>query len=141
MPSFNVTDTDGNAVSSDTLRGSKLVLYFSNAAGPGCVSQSCSFRDAEAQFQGLDARIIAVSAQAQPASAEFKRANGLTFPVVADKERVLQKLFGVPTTFGLLPGRVTYVMDRDGVVVRIYNSQFSAGSHVGVAKEVLNSIN
>lgn len=139
-PDFTATDTDGSTITAASLRGSKVVLYFSNTAGPGCVSQSCSFRDAEAQFSALNARIVAVSAQKPAAAAEFKRANNLAFPVISDHGRDLQKLFGVPSTFGLLPGRVTFIIDREGVVRRVHNSQFSVGSHIDIAKEVLESL-
>lgn len=139
-PAFSAEDTDGNTISLDSLSGTKVVLYFSNLAGPGCTSQSCSFRDAEAQFQKLDAKIIAVSAQNKEASIAFKDSNGLKFPVIPDKDRTLQKLFAVPTTFGLIPGRITFVIDRQGIIRTAYNSQFSVSSHIDVAKETLKNI-
>lgn len=139
-PSFSATDTDGNTVALDDFRGNKLVLYFSNASGPGCVSQSCSFRDAEAQFSALDAKIVAVSAQNQGASTQFKQSNGLSFPVIPDKDGRLQKLYAVPATLGLIPGRITYVIDRDGVIRSVYNSQFSVSSHIDVAKDALKKM-
>lgn len=139
-PSFSAEDTDGNTISSDDLSGSNVVLYFSNASGMVCSTQSCSFRDAEAQFNALDAKIIAVSAQGPGASASFKQSNGLTFPVIPDKDGKLQKLFDVPSTFGLVPGRLTFVIDKEGVIRLAHNSQFSAGSHITMAKKTLKSI-
>lgn len=139
-PAFSAEDTDGNTISSDSLSGSKVVLYFSNLAGPGCTSQSCSFRDNDARFMKLDAKVIAVSAQDKQASIAFKDANGLTFPVIPDKDKTLQKLFAVPSTLGLIPGRITYVIDREGIIRTAYNSQFSATSHIDVAIETLKTI-
>lgn len=139
-PDFSTVDTDGNTVALSDFSGSKLVIYFSAGAGPGCVSQSCSFRDAEAQFSALDAKIIAVTAQGKSASADFKSSNSLPFPVIPDPKKTLQKLYDIPATFGLIPGRVTYVIDRNGVVQEAYNSQFSVSAHIDIAKKALKDI-
>lgn len=138
-PDFTRTDGDGETISLSALKGQNVVLYFSNGAGPGCTTQSCTFRDAAEDFTKLDARIIAVSAQNDQSAADFKRTNRLPFSVIPDKGRELQKMYGVPATLGLIPGRITYVIDKDGVVRKIYNSQFSAAQHVTVAKETLES--
>lgn len=139
-PSFTATDTDGNTISLDDFRGSNLVLYFSNLAGPGCTSQSCSFRDAEAAFSSLNAKIVAVAAQNRETAADFKSKNGLEFPIIPDKDGRIQKLFDVSATLGLLPGRITYVIDKDGVIRSAYNSQFAVSSHVDIAKNTLSQL-
>jgi peroxiredoxin Q/BCP len=41
---------------------------------------------------------------------------------------------------GLLPGRVTYVIDKEGVVRHVFNSQFNPKAHVKEALEVLRSL-
>lgn len=139
-PDFSAEDTDGNTVSLSDFAGSKLVLYFSPGHGAGCNSQSCSFRDAEAAISALDAKIVAVSAQGRSASAAFKAANALPFPVLPDGKRELQRKFDISATFGLIPGRVTYVIDREGVIRKAYSSQLSMGSHIDVSKKALAEI-
>lgn len=139
-PDFTRTDGDGQTITLSSLRGSNVVLYFSNGAGPGCTSQSCSFRDAAEDFADLDAKILAISAQSNASAADFKRTNRLPFPVIPDNDRQLQKMYGVPSTLGLIPGRVTYVIDKEGVIKKIYNSQFSTAQHITVAKQTLASL-
>lgn len=140
-PLFDKVDGDGNRVKLDDLRGQNVILYFSNLAGPGCTSQSCSFRDAAEDFANLNARVIAVSAQSDQKSADFKRINRLPFSVISDTDKQLQKLYNVPSTFGLIPGRVTFVIDKQGIIRKVFNSQFNATQHVAVAKETLSSLN
>lgn len=138
-PDFTKQDGDGKTVTLSSFKGTRnVVLYFSNGAGPGCTSQSCSFRDAAEDFAKLDAEIIAVSAQRDTAA--FKRDNQLPFSVIPDGDKELQKLYGVPATMGLIPGRVTYVIDKNGLVRSVYNSQFSTAAHVATAKETLASL-
>lgn len=137
-PDFSTEDVDGNTVSLSSFNGKNLVLYFSNGGGAVCNAQSCSFRDAVADFQSLDASIVAVAAKKKGAATSFRDSNRLTFPVIPDGEGSLQKLFGVPATLGLLPGRVTYVIDKEGIVRKVYNSQMSSSEHIRVAKETLS---
>lgn len=138
-PDFSKTDGDGNQVSLSSFKEKRnVVLYFSNGAGVGCTNQSCSFRDAAEDFANLDAEIIAVSAQRNTNA--FKRENRLPFSVIPDPDGELQKLYGVPPTLGLIPGRVTYVIDKQGVVRSVYNSQFSTAEHVKTAADTLKSL-
>lgn len=137
-PDFSATDTDGNAVSLAGLKGSPVILFFMAGAGAGCTTQSCAFRDASAQFNEMDAKIIAVSARSDGAS--FKSNNSLNFPVVNDASGELQRLYGVSKTLGLIPGRYTYIIDREGVVQKIFNSQFSFSEHVRISKETVAAI-
>lgn len=139
-PAFTAQDTDGNSVSLQDFSGKNVVLYFSNTQGMGCNAQSCGFRDNEARFSALNAKIIAVSAKNASAAAAFKNSNNLPFPVLVDGDGRLQKLYDVPSTLGFLPGRVTYVIDKDGVIRSAYNNQFSMSSHIDTAKEALQKL-
>lgn len=137
-PDFTATDTDGNAISLSALRGGNVVLYFMAGAGPGCTSQACAFRDAAADFADLDATIIAVSAQND--GADFKSRNSLPYAVISDGDKKLQKLYGVSATFGLIPGRVTYTIDKEGIIRSAFNKQFGAEEHVKVARETIKTL-
>lgn len=138
-PDFTKTDGDGKEVTLSSFQGSRnVVLYFSNGAGPGCTNQSCSFRDAAEDFAKLDAEIIAVSAQRDTTA--FKRENSLPFSVIPDPKGELQKMYGVPATLGLIPGRITFVIDKQGIVRSVYNSQFSTAAHVKTAEDTLKSL-
>jgi peroxiredoxin Q/BCP len=64
----------------------------------------------------------------------------LPFLLISDRDKALQRAFGVPKTMGLLPGRVTYVIDRDGKVQHLFNSQLNATKHVREALDVVKRL-
>jgi thioredoxin-dependent peroxiredoxin len=107
---------------------------------PGCTKQVCSFRDAVEEFEGLDAAVIGVSAGTASDHSSFDEKFKLKFPLLVDNDNSLRKSFGVPSTFGLLPGRVTYVIDKEGVVQEVYNSQLNVTEHVNVARRALQAL-
>lgn len=138
LPAFNAKDTDGNEVSDKSLAGKPAVIYFMAGAGMGCTTQSCAFRDAAADFNKLDASIIGISARNDGAA--FKSTNSLEYPIVNDGSGELQRTFGVPKTLGIIPGRVTYVVDKESTVQKVFNAQFSFADHVRIAKETIEGM-
>jgi len=105
---------------------------------PGCTAQACAFRDAAADFGALDATIVGISGDASQAA--FKTAHRLPFTLVSDADGALRKLYAVPSTLWVLPGRVTYVIDGGGVVVRVISGQLDVPGHVSGAKEALAAL-
>jgi peroxiredoxin Q/BCP len=61
----------------------------------------------------------------------------LTYSATRGKVR---RLYGVPNTFGLSPGRVTFVIDSDGIVRHVFSSQIGVERHVREALEALHSM-
>jgi thioredoxin-dependent peroxiredoxin len=74
------------------------------------------------------------SVESHRASAEK---HDLPFSLLSDEGSKVRKLYGVPNTLGLFPGRVTYVIDEQGVVRRIFSSQLGVERHVQEAIEAL----
>lgn len=136
LPKFTAVDTDGNPVTTDTLLGSPSILFFMAGAGAGCTQQSCAFRDASAELEGSN--VIGISARNDGAS--FKSNNSLNYPIVSDGDGKLQKLFGIPKTLGIIPGRVTFVSDKDGIVQKVFNAQFSFAEHIRISKETVAAL-
>ena len=65
----------------------------------------------------------------------------LPFPLLADVEGEVRELYRVPRSlFGLLPGRVTFVIDRDRVIRRVFSSQWRLQRHIAVARQALIDI-
>lgn len=118
-----------------------LVLYFyPKDETAGCTAQACSFRDAYEDFVDAGARVVGVSTDSEDAHASFAENHRLPFPLIADVDGSLAKVFGVSKTFGLLPGRVTYVIDRDGVVRMVFDSQVRTRRHVEEALSVVREL-
>jgi peroxiredoxin Q/BCP len=140
IPSFTLPDQNGELFDINTVLGKKnLVIYFyPKDDTPGCTAQACSFRDQFEVFTEADAVIIGISGQSVESHKEFALKHRLTFTLLSDEGNNIRKQFGVPTNFlGLLPGRVTYVADKTGKVIYIFNSQTQATKHVDEALRIL----
>ena len=70
---------------------------------------------------------------------QFAKEHQLPFKLLSDVGGVIRNRYGVPTAFGL-PGRVTYIIDRQGIVRRMFFSQYTSKKHVDIALETLQSI-
>ncbi len=118
-----------------------VVLYFyPKDETPGCTKEACTFRDNYEQLTSLGAEIVGVSGQNVESHKSFATHYGLPFLLLADVDNKVRELYGVPSTMGFLPGRVTYIIDKKGIVRHIFNSQSQAQRHVEEAKKTLMDI-
>ncbi|MDG2381264.1 MAG: peroxiredoxin [Pirellulaceae bacterium] len=140
-PEFSAVTTDGNRVSLNDFLGDKaLVLFFyPRDNSPICTKEACSFRDSYEQFVQAGAEVIGVSSDSTDSHQEFSKQYQLSFPLISDSDGTLRKQFGVPATLGLLPGRVTYVIDKDGIVRLIFSAQFASEEHVRKALQAVET--
>jgi len=141
-PDFTLPNqSDGTSSLHDYLGKSHIILYFypkDNSAG--CTAEACSFRDSYEVFQQAGAEVIGVSSDSAESHQKFASQHRLPFVLMSDAKGEVRKLYGVPTTFGLVPGRVTYVIDKEGVVRHIFSSQFNPTKHIGEALETLKQL-
>ena len=143
VPQFTLADQNGSLFSIRSVIGKKyLVIYFyPEDDSPGCTKEACYFRDEYDVFKKADALIIGISGQSVESHKKFAEKYHLNFTLLSDEENKVRKLFGVPVNlFGLLPGRVTYVVDKSGKVVYIFNSQTNAKKHVDEALRILKGL-
>lgn len=138
-PPFRAPLPDGTIFDlADRLGRSAVVLFFyPKDDTPICTAEACAFRDAYEEFTAAGAEVVGVSGDTAASHAAFARRHRLPFPIVSDVDGDVRRLWGVPRTLGLLPGRVTYVIDRDGIVRLVFNSAFSSTGHVRRALEAL----
>ena len=141
-PDFSLPDRTGNTVRLSDYRGKKaVVLYFyPKDDTPGCTKEACSFRDQYEVFKDAGAEVIGISSDSAESHAKFASKYSLPFVLVADKGGTVRKQYGVPATLGLLPGRVTFVIDPQGVVRHVFNSQLQATKHVDEAAQALRAM-
>jgi len=143
VPSFSLKDQHGNVFNIDSVKGKKnLVIYFyPKDDSPGCTKEACSFRDQFEVFSEADALIIGISAQSVKSHFDFANKHRLNYTLLSDEGNKVRKLFGVPTNlFGLIPGRVTYISNKKGKVVSIFNSQTEAEKHIEEAIRILKEM-
>lgn len=142
-PTFELKDQEGNLRESKEFFNKKaLVLYFyPKDDSPGCTAQACSFRDAYEDLLESGAEVVGVSGDTLEQHKKFAKKHNLPFTLLADTNNKLRKQFGVPANlFGLIPGRVTYVMDSEGTVRGVFNSQLDVKGHVKKALEIIEKL-
>lgn len=143
IPEFVLPDQNGNLFDINSVIGNKnLVIYFyPKDDSPGCTAQACSFRDQFEVFTEADAIIIGISGQSVESHKEFAEKHRLSFTLLSDEGDKLRKQFGVPTNLlGILPGRVTYIVDKKGKVIYIFDSQMQVTKHVDEALRILKQL-
>ncbi|MEG0455827.1 MAG: peroxiredoxin [Bacteroides sp.] len=143
VPAFELKNQYGELFSLDSVVGKKnLVIYFyPKDDTPGCTKEACSFRDQFAVFADADAMIIGISAQSVESHLAFAKKHRLNYLLLSDTGNKVRKLFGVPSNlFGLIPGRVTYIVNKKGEVVYLFNSQMDAEKHVDEAVRILQAM-
>jgi peroxiredoxin Q/BCP len=141
-PEFTLNDQHGRPVSLADFRGTKnvVVYFYPKDDTPGCTKESCSFRDHYAAFQDAGAEVIGVSSDSERSHKAFAEKHRLPFTLLADTGGKVRAAFGVPRTAGVLPGRVTYVIDKQGTIRHAFNSQMAATRHVDEALAVLEKL-
>jgi peroxiredoxin Q/BCP len=126
---------------SEVLTRKAVVLFFyPKDETPGCTAEACTFRDSYEAFVEAGAEVIGVSADSLESHAKFAKRFGLPMTLATDSAGAVAALYGVKKTFGLLPGRVTFVIDRQGVIRHVFSSQLQASRHVREALDVLRSL-
>ena len=131
VPSFTLNDQNGYAFTVNSSIGKPMVIYFyPKDDTPGCVKEACKFRDDFEDFLKLETLVIGISGDSVASHKKFEEKYNLPFTLLADINNEVRKLFGVPKSMVFLPGRVTYVIDKDGIVQYIFNSQFGAEKHI-----------
>jgi len=142
LPLFGAKDQNGNDFYiASVLYKKVLVIYFyPKDDTPGCTKQACFFRDQYEEFNDLGAEVIGISSDSVKSHKKFAEQYKLPFTLLSDEDKSLRKLFGVPTNLlGLLPGRVTYVIDKKGIVRLVFDSM-NAESHFPKVVETVKKL-
>jgi peroxiredoxin Q/BCP len=138
-PDFTLPDQDGKPLTLSSLRGKVVVLYFyPKDFTSGCTKEACHFRDAYEDFTEAGAVVIGVSGDSQESHRKFRDTNLLPFSLLSDQKGEAKKLYGV--SGHLLPARITFVIDKAGVVRNVFNSKIDMKAHVDEAMKVLKTL-
>jgi len=141
-PDFTAQAHNGQQVQLADYWGNRVVvLYFYPKDGtPVCTKEACGFRDGYEAFVQAGAVVIGVSGDSPQRHRAFAEQQGLPFLLMSDQDGSLRKAYGVPKTLGILPGRVTYVIDKAGIVRHVFTALFSAERHVTEALKVVQAL-
>lgn len=138
-PDFTLPTQTGESVHFHDLLGkSVIVVYFypRDFTG-GCTAEACSFRDSYEIFKDAGAEVIGISSDSVTTHQKFTQRYHLPFILLSDRDGAVRQRFGIPATLGFIPGRVTYVIDKQGIIRHIFSSQLMPGKHI---TEALNTI-
>jgi len=141
-PDFTLPAQSGEQVRlSDVWKRGPVVLYFyPKDETPGCTTEACTFRDSYEAFKEAGAEVVGVSSDSVTSHETFASKHRLPFILLADDGGRVRKEYGVKATFGILPGRVTYVIDGEGMVRHVFSSQTGVQRHVHEALDALSEI-
>jgi peroxiredoxin Q/BCP len=142
VPDFRLLDQTGQAVAlRDLLTTGCLVLYFyPKDDTPGCTVEASTFRDKYQAFLDVGARVVGVSSDDVESHRRFAEKCQIPFQLLSDRDGALRAMFGVPKTLGLIDGRVTYVIDGNGIIRHVFDSQLRARRHVDEALRFARSV-
>lgn len=138
-PEFELKDKDGNLVKLSDFRGkqSVVVYFYPKDETPGCTAQACSFRDSYEDFKEVGAEVIGISSDGTGSHSGFAEHHRLPFVLLSDPIGKARKAYGAYDLFGMIPGRVTYVIDKEGKVIHTFDSQLSPTKHIRESLEAL----
>ncbi len=141
-PDFALEDQHGHTVRLADFRGRKnvVVYFYPKDETRGCTAEACSFRDQFSAFTDAGAEVIGISGDSAASHKAFADNHRLPFTLLADTQGSVRDAFGVPKTAGFIPGRVTYVIDKAGVIRHAFNSQFAATQHVDESLAILRTL-
>ncbi len=141
-PDFSLAAATGETVRLADFRGrSEVVLFFypkDNTAV--CSAEACSFRDSFQDFQDAGATVIGISADSADSHQRFAERLGLPFHLLSDPGGAVRASYRVPRTFGIIPGRTTFLIDKKGIIQRVFTSQFQPAKHVTEALAALRKL-
>lgn len=142
IPHFALPDQEGNIRTAEEFRGKPLILFFyPRDETPGCVREACSFRDNYEKFLRSGVHVVGVSSDSKRSHKKFSEKYNLPFLLLSDKNNTLKKAIGVSSAFlGLIPGRETFVFDREGILRFRFKSQYRPRKHVTEVLEVIEAM-
>lgn len=141
-PNFTLPSQSGtNITLSQFLGKSPVVVYFyPKDDTPGCTMEACQFRDEYQAFQDAGAVVIGISSDSVASHQQFADKHSLPFTLLSDVKNEARNAFGVPNALWVMPGRVTYVIDKEGVVQRVFNNMLDAKAHVAEALKTIEGL-
>ncbi|OAB81564.1 peroxiredoxin [Cochleicola gelatinilyticus] len=133
IPKFKLNDKNGEVFTSESISGSAVIYFYPKNFTPGCTKEACGFRDAFEEFTEKGAQVIGISSDSEASHQKFAARYKLPFILLADTNGVVRKKFGVKSTLlGLLPGRETFVFNKERELVYKFESM-NAKNHIGKA--------
>ncbi|HEY0977559.1 MAG TPA: peroxiredoxin [Flavobacteriales bacterium] len=140
IPDVTLKGPDGRDFPLRSLRGRETVLFFyPKDDSPICTKEACSFRDSYEDFLAMGAEVVGISDDDADSHRRFAQRWSLPFTLLTDEGGKARNAFGIGRFLGVLKGRATFVVDRDGIIRAVIDDRFRARAHVQQALESLRA--
>ncbi len=138
-PDFTLEAQDGRKVSLHDYSGSKnvIVYFYPKDFTMGCTAEAKTFSSNYDEIKDLEAEVIGISSDLADSHSRFASECGVKFPLLSDMDGKVRALYGVKSSLGIFPGRVTFVIDKHGIVRSVFSSQINPKRHISKALEAL----
>ena len=140
IPSFSLKDQNGNIRTSEKLKNTLVLFFYPKDDTPGCTIEACGFRDKYDLFKILGAEVWGISNGDTKSHLKFANKNKLQYPLLSDKDNILRRKFGVPKKLGFIEGRVTYIINSEGIIKHIFEDLLNGPAHIKEAIKALKKI-
>ena len=140
IPLFSLKDQNGNIRTSNKLKKSLVLFFYPKDDTPGCTIEACGFRDKYDLFKILGAEVWGISNGSIKSHLEFANKNKLQYPLLCDQDNSLRNQFGVPKKLGFIEGRVTYIINSEGIIKHIFEDLINGPAHIKEAIKALKKI-
>lgn len=140
MPETTLVGPDGPTKLRDRIGKPIVVYFYPKDETYGCTKEACSFRDQYEDFVAAGAEVIGVSRDDAASHAKFREHHKLPFTLLSDPGGAVAASWGVRNKLGIIPGRVTFVFDKAGVVRHRFDSMLKFGQHVEEALEIVKTL-
>lgn len=142
-PDFALADDSGALIELRDLRakGPVVVFFYPKDDTFGCTQEVCAFRDQYADFTAAGCQVVGISSDTVASHKAFSARHKLLYPLLADDKAQVREAYGIKSTLGILPGRVTFVIDQAGVVRHRFSGQINIKAHIEKALQVVQNLN
>ena len=140
IPAFSLKDQNGNIRSSNKLNKSLVLFFYPKDDTPGCTIEACGFRDKYDLFKILGAEVWGINNGSTQSHLDFANKNKLQYPLLCDKKNILRRKFGVPKTLGFIEGRITYIINSEGIIKHIFEDLLNGPAHIKEAIKALKKL-
>ena len=140
IPSFSLKDQNGTIRNTNKLKKPLVLFFYPKDDTPGCTIEACGFRDKYDLFKILGAEVWGISNGDSQSHLEFANKNKLQYPLLCDLNNILRNKFGVPKTLGFIEGRVTYIINSEGMIKHIFEDLLNGPAHIKEAIKALKKL-
>ena len=140
IPSFSLNDQNGNKRTSEKLNKPLVLFFYPKDDTPGCTIEACGFRDKYDLFKILGAEVWGISNGNSQSHLEFANKNKLPYPLLCDLNNILRRQFGIPKSLGFIEGRVTFIINSEGIIIHIFEDLLNGPAHIKEAIRALKKL-